>query len=77
MYKKDKFGEYKRAARWVDAWRGEGGAIVAGWCVSELREYADGTKRVHSEPAKYVGDEHPSASALHEIYMRASRALGA
>lgn len=49
MYKHDEFGTYKRTARWIDAWRAEGGSIIAGWrvvClllaaeVRRLREHA-------------------------------------
>lgn len=77
MYRKDEFGKYKRIARWVDAWRADGGGVIAGWCVCELRQYGDGTMRVHSEPAKYVADEPKGVGAFHEIYLLASKALGA
>ena len=75
MYKKDEHGEYRQTARWVDAWGG-GGPYVAGWCVCEVREYADGI-RVHRAAPKYVShDTTPEEIALHAIYMEAARALG-
>ena len=75
MYRQDERGTYCCPAKWVEAWSGEGGA-VAGWCVCEVREYADGTMRVHQGEAQHLSDK-PDRAAMHAIYLIASRALGA
>lgn len=75
MYEKDEHGEYKQAARWVDAWAG-GGPYVAGWCVCEAREYADGVTRVHRGEPEYLHSSTPEMAALHAVYLAAARGLG-
>lgn len=72
MFHNDSRGEYRVTDRWVDAWD----SPVAGWCVCELRDYADGTTRVHRYEPTYVHTS-PEYAALHAIYLRAARALGA
>ena len=75
MYKTDKYGEYCCTEKFVRAWAG-GGAYVAGYNICELREYADGTTRVHSSDPIYT-HEKPEIAFAHSVYMRALKELGA
>lgn len=76
MYKKDKYGEYRCLAKFIDAWAGGDGVYVAGWCTCEVREYAGGVTRLHRGKPSYVKEKHPSAAYVHSIYMMAAEALG-
>jgi hypothetical protein len=74
VYQQDEFGTFKPLSRWVEAWRGGAGS-AAGWCVNELRQYEDGTMRVHTEPTHYLIDEDPKTAAVHEFFILASNLL--
>lgn len=74
MYKADERGEYRSAERWIRAWGG-GGAYIAGFNVCELREYSDGTSRVHVSDATYI-HENPEMGFAHGVYMAAQKEMG-
>ena len=74
MYKTDEHGEYRSAERWARAWAG-GGGYVAGFSICEMREYADGTSRVHVIETTYV-HENPEIWFAHDVYMKAQKELG-
>lgn len=68
MYKTDDYGEYRSADRWIRAW-------VGGFTICELREYADGTHRVHVSEPTYIY-ERPEIGFTHAAYMMAAKELG-
>ena len=77
MYKKDQHGEYAETHRWIEAWdAGPGGNYVPGWTICELREYEDGTHRVHRAKTVYL-HEIPDAGlrAMHAVFIVASNTL--
>lgn len=51
--------------RWIEAWRGQ----APGFVENELRDYEDGTKRVHTSNAVYILD-HPKMATMHEVFLR-------
>lgn len=67
IYKKDERGEYRATDRWIDAWTGEHG--FPGYCLCELREYADGRSMVWRSEARYLND-HDQDALAHNIYLR-------
>lgn len=74
MYKTDDRGEYRRTERWARAWA-DRGLYVAGFSICELREYADGTSRVHVSEPTYI-HEKPELGFVHSVYMQAQKELG-
>jgi hypothetical protein len=75
-YKTDDHGEYRTTYRWVDAWPGDGAVYVPGWCVCEVREYADGKVRVWTGKPTYTKDAYSAVVTLHAIYLHCAKELG-
>ena len=76
MYPKDENGkEYQVLAEWLNAWPGGEFGRHPGWCITELRRYADGTVSQHRGDPMYLSDVSPAVAALHSIWLRANNSL--
>ena len=76
MYPKDENGkEYQVLAKWLNVWPGGEFGIHPGWCVMELRRYADGTVSQYRGDPMYLSDVSPAVAALHSIWLRANNSL--
>lgn len=74
LYESDEKGEYRTTDKWVRAWGG-GGAYIAGFTVCEIREYTDGTMRVHTGNTTYI-NQNPEMSFAHSVYLQAQKEMG-
>ena len=76
MYPKDENGkEYQVLAEWLNAWPGGEFGRHPGWCIMELRRYADGSIIQHRGEPMYLSDVSPAVAALHSIWLRANNSL--